>query len=148
MPRHNPIVFPITQAIRDAYTSPADASLFNVDRLDLTGNYLVIWLFSEDYQSTRLTKEIRRGASKTYVYPSPEPYQFEASVKDGRRTAIDILKQLEGDVVEVLDFHVPDGVNPYTVRLGVLTIDEPGSFYSDSYEGNLSQGFRLLFEEV
>ena len=156
MNRLNPLVFPLPSGLRSTYSGiPGNNWLFDVSKLGLTGDYLVLWISPDDYKADLPTVEVVSGYGSNFVNPDGDTYQIQATIKDGKESAEQILKELirrsySGDVVTPItlyDYHRAAIGGQYTARQGVMWIEQPtGSFRSSNQ--NLSQGFNVVFKEV
>jgi hypothetical protein len=156
MNRLNPLVFPLPSGLRSTYSGiPGNNWLFDVSKLGLTGDHLVLWIPPDDYKADLPTVEVVSGYSSTFVNPDGDTYQIQATVREGKESAEQILKELirrsySGDTVTPItlyDYHRTTIGSQYTARQGVMWIEQPtGSFRSSNQ--NLSQGFNVVFKEV
>jgi hypothetical protein len=156
MTRLNPLVFPLPSGLRNTYSGiPENNWLFDASKLGLAGDYLVLWIASADYKADLPTVEVVSGYSSSFVNPDGDTYQIQATIKDGKESAEQILKELirrsySGDTVNLItlyDYHRAAIGSQYTARQGVMSIEQPTGSFRGSNQ-NLSQGFNIVFKEV
>jgi hypothetical protein len=156
MSRLNPLVFPLPSGVKNTYSGiPENNWLFDVSSLGLAGDHLVLWIAPDNYKADLPTVEIVSGYSSNFVNPDGDTYQIQATIKDGKESAEQILKELirrsySGDTVTPItlyDYHrATIGAN-YTTRQGILWIEQPTGSFRGSNQ-NLSQGFNVVFKEI
>ena len=156
MSRLNPLVFPLPTGLKNTYSGiPENTWLFDASKLGLAGDHLVLWIPPDDYKADLPTVEVVSGYSSNFVNPDGDTYQIQATVRESKESAEQILKELirrshSGDTVTPItlyDYHRATIGNQYTIRQGVMWIEQPTGSFRGSNQ-NLSQGFNIVFKEI
>jgi hypothetical protein len=158
----NKIVFPIQNSLRLIYDTPENQGLFSSD------NKLHLIISREDYNAANpKQKEVIQGVAAPIVNRTTNYYQFEATCRDNREIIKDVLESIEktGNLdtqginltynpcdephVIVHDYHRFDAYNDrsvgYTVRVGVLLVEDLKGSIRGSNGQNYNKGIRVVF---